>query len=87
MTEATVPADLVEVARKAVGDSEWIEADAGIRAALAAVLPLHEQQVRDAVASELDRQAHQAAVAHVDGPECVEARTWTKAAEIARGPR
>jgi hypothetical protein len=53
MTETTVPEVLVEAAKEAVGDSEWIEADAGIRAALAAVLPLHERQVRERIAAEL----------------------------------
>lgn len=68
-------------------DMSLEEAERRIRAIVNVVLPLHERLVRGQVAAELDRQAHQAAVAHVDGPECVEARTWTKAAEIARGTR
>ena len=63
------------------------EAERRIRAIVNAVLPLHEQMVRSAVASELEQHAYRAAVADVDGPECVEARTWTAAAEVARGPR
>jgi hypothetical protein len=54
---------------------------------VAAVLAPHERQVREQVASELEWQAHQAAVADVDGAECIEARTWTAAANVARGPR
>jgi len=63
------------------------EAERRIRAIVNAVLPLHEQMVRSAVASELEQHAYRAAVADVDGTECVEARTWTAAAEIARGSR
>lgn len=44
-----------------------------------------EQSVREQIAAELDRQAYQAAVGHVDGPNCVEAVTWAHAARIARG--
>jgi len=63
------------------------EAERRIRAIVNAVLPRHEQMVRGAVAGKLEQHAYLAAVADVDGPECVEARTWTAAAEVARGPR
>lgn len=63
------------------------EAERRIRAIVNVVLPLYKQQVCNEVAAELERQAHRAAVADVDGPDCVEARTWTAAAEVARGAR
>jgi len=55
MDQSNVPNDLIEAAEAAVGDSEWIEADPGIRAVLAAVLPLYEQQVRERIATALER--------------------------------
>lgn len=53
MDQSNVPNDLIEAAEAAVGDSEWIEADPGIRAVLAAVLPLYEQRIREQIAKEV----------------------------------
>lgn len=68
-------------------DMSLEEAERRVRAIVNVVLPLYKQQVCNEVAAELERQAHRAAVADVDGPDCVEARTWTAAAEVARGAR
>lgn len=55
-----------------------------VHKAVAAVLPIHEQQVRERVAAELDGRAHDAAVCHVNGPTCLEAVTLTQAAWAVR---
>jgi hypothetical protein len=69
------------------GGMSMEEAERRIQAIVNVVLPLHGQQVRGVVAAELEQQAYRAAVADVDGTECVEARTWSAAAEAARGLR
>ena len=71
MTETTVPESLIGAAKEAVSDSEWIEVDAGIRAAIAAVLPRHEQMVRERIAEALKRISNdREAAAH----ECADER-------------
>lgn len=87
MNPADVPDDLV----KAAADGWWSASGQGLnwkdwlRAELAAVLPLHEQEVRTKIAAALNRQADLAATCHVDGETCLEAMTLARAARIAQG--
>jgi hypothetical protein len=44
-----------------------------------------EDALRQELAAELDEQAYWAAARDVNGPDCVEATTWTRAAALVRG--
>jgi hypothetical protein len=44
-----------------------------------------EAEVRQRIAAELDKQGNWAADRDVNGPDCVEAVTWRRAAQIVRG--
>ncbi len=85
------PADVPDELVKAASDGWWRAANKGLdweewlRVELAAVLPLHEQQVRERIETDLKRQAYLAAVCHVDGESCLEAMTLARAARVVRG--
>lgn len=42
-------------------------------------------KLRSGIVAALERHADQAAREHVDGPDCVEARIWTTAADVVKG--
>lgn len=88
---ANVPADLMRAAELAA--YEALKEDhrepsalwgALVHRAVAAVLPWHEQQVREQIAAGLDEQARKEAYRDIDGPYCKEARTFTRAAQLVR---
>lgn len=78
--------DLVRIGLNAIWSQQrYHSIETDVRNVLEAVLPLHEQQVRERIAADLNRQAYSAAISHVDGPGCLEAMTFARAVHVALG--
>jgi hypothetical protein len=57
LAPAEVPAELVDMAHKAMRFSDELDTESALVDALAAVLPEHEKQVREQVAMEIEAEA------------------------------